>query len=188
MSANAQDHLAIPELYDNVGGGVTYGQTFVAEASSFHGVRVYLGDPDRALDPSVNELAGPATLYLFDATDLSLPALIGSSEVLGGLETRSGLTSLVLGHPLSTTIGNRYFFGIGTSDQFGLGLRSGSSTYGGGAESFINNLGAVAELPQGRDVSFAIITTENVPKPSAWAAGFLILAAIGSRFRWRKAA
>ena len=188
MSAHAQDHLATPELYDNVGGGVTYGQIFVAEASSFSGVRVYLGDPDRALDPVVNELAGPATLYLFDAADLGLPVLVTSGEVLGNLEFGIGLTSLLLDHAVPTVIGNRYFFGIGATDQFGLGLRSGSSTYGGGSEAFINNLGSVAELPQGRDLSFAILPAQDVPEPSAWGVGLLILTAFAARYRWKRRA
>ncbi len=182
-------HLATPATYDNAEPSAEYGQTFVAVDSFFGGVQLYINDPARPGNPLVNELVGPAELVLYDASDLLNPTELHRSTVLQPSEIASGLMTFWLDAPVATTVGDRYFFSLRTSDMYGIGLRSTTaSTYAGGAEAFRSGTtGQITEAPVGRDLSFAVLNSAPVPEPASLAIWSLFGAAVvGGGWRWRR--
>lgn len=161
------DHLSTPTVFDNARN--EFGQSFVATDNFVTAVRVYVDDPTRPTDPSVNELVGPAYLKLLAATDLLHPVELRRTLVLDAGAVSSGLVTYQFDEPVPTIPGSRYFFSIETADGYGVGVRlRTASTYGGGAQAYRNCLadicsgaypvGAVIEDPNGRDLSFAVLT------------------------------
>ncbi|MDX1998116.1 MAG: hypothetical protein SF066_10400 [Thermoanaerobaculia bacterium] len=145
------DHLATPAAYDNLGAGLTAGQTFLAQAASIAGIRVLIG-----VNGQEDRLVGPADLVLYDASNLDLPVELARTTFLAPGVEISGLVDLFLESPVPATLGQRYFIAVFAPDLFGMGIRSiSSSTYPGGAEGFLVG-GQVAEAISGRDVSFAV--------------------------------
>lgn len=182
-------HLATPETYDNAEASAEYGQTFVAVDSLFGGVQLYIGDPTRPGNPLVNELVGPAELVLYDATDLLNPTELHRSTVLPSSQIAAGLVTFWLDAPVATTVGDRYFFSLRTSDMYGIGLRSTTtSTYADGAEAFRSAItGQITEAPVGRDLSFAVLSSAPVPEPASLAIwGLFGAAVVGGGWRWRR--
>ncbi len=177
----APNHLAAPAAYDNVGGGVSWGQTFVSEESLILGARWYIEDPTRPNEPLVNALVGPADLVLYDATNIASPIELARTQVLDANGSLSGLSTLAFAAPVSTPVGGIFYIAIEAGDGFGTGLRSvDSSTYAGGSQAFING-GAIVEVASGRDTSFEILSA--VPEPHT---ALLLLGAFGAtllRFR-----
>jgi hypothetical protein len=160
-SSVSVDHLAIPTIYDNAGqSGYTYGQTFLAQGNSFAGVRVYIGDPTRLSDSSVNELVGAVQLVLYKVEAGGMVNELSSQTLGSATSSRRGLVEFRFDAPVSTSPGSKYFIGLRTTDQFGLGLRAAtSSTYVGGAEAWISpGAGMLTEHPTGRDASFAVLS------------------------------
>ncbi len=160
------NHLTTPAIYDNAGNG--FGQTFTATDNFMVGVRLYINDPTRPGNTAVNELIGPADLVLFDLSNTTSPVEVARTRVVAASATASGLVTFYFGLPAATTIGKKYFFGIHTSDLFGIGMRDGSvSTYSGGAEAFQNvSTGQVTEASSGRDLSFEVLAQAVVPEPT----------------------
>ena len=177
------DHLDIPTTYDNIGGSIFYGQTFVANEDFISGVRVYVGDPTRPNDLSVNELTGPANLFLYEATSLSSPTRIASNSILSSAETANGLFTFNFDRAISTTPGTRYFFGFDTVDTFGIGLRDSlSSTYLDGAEGFLDSAtGQLTLHPTGRDLSFSVLGSPIAAQKVYLAWGAVVPARISAK-------
>ncbi len=151
------DHLGTPIFYDNVGNG--WGQTFVAQDTVFSGVKVYIRDPTRPDMVSVNELVGPASLLLYDAS-LSTLSLVASSQIAGSGVSLQGLCTLMMDAPVATIIGRKYMFAFSTADLFGIGLRADYSTYSQGGEAYWNG---TTLTESARDLSFAVL---SIPEPS----------------------
>lgn len=193
-NATTIDHLVVPPAYDNARG--IMGQTFTAVDFFVSGIQVYINDPSRPNDDSVNALVGPADLVLMDATNLLSPTELRRTRILQGGVSASGLTTFLFDSFVPTVVGQRYFFGLDTAtDFYGIGLRSlTSSTYDGGGQAFINctpNIGCTAGVPSGaiieaqgaRDLSFAVLGGDitAVPEPST-----LSLLALGAGLAWRR--
>jgi murein DD-endopeptidase MepM/ murein hydrolase activator NlpD len=161
----------LPGVYDNAGGALDVGQTFVADKDNILGLRVYLGDPSRPDDSRVDELRGPAWLVLYDARDLSAPRELARAEVVENGASLFGLSELQLDSPVAVTIGQRYFFAIAAADGFGVGLGlQYDSTYANGAQAtFDPSTGAVTENPLRRDVLFEVFAGVALQLP--WASG-----------------
>ncbi len=193
------DHLATPGNYDNVGGSPEspdYGQTFIATASSISGFQVYIGDPDRQDVAGVNNLRGPADLILYNASNLSAAVEIARENNVVSSDSPVGGQSLPLTFtfttPVSVNIGARYFFTIHAGDQYGIGLRSvSSSTYEGGAEAWIENSTSlvIAEHVAQKDLSFAVLSPGAAPVPipsTMLLLGSGLVGLLGLRRRFKK--
>jgi hypothetical protein len=149
-------------LYDNAC-CIPWGQTFVATASNVAGMVVLIDDPN---NPSGDQatLDGPANLVLYDASDLGSPVALGSTLVATMGESLSGQLTLLFSAPIPTTIGDSYFIGIESADEYGIGLRSiTTSTYPDGAEAWIDNGSIVPFAGSGRDLSFQILADTTPP-------------------------
>lgn len=160
------DHLSIPANYDNSNSYPNdWGQTFTATDDSLIAIRLYIGDPNRPDNTVVNELVGPATVRLYDASSLSSPILLKSTEFLTSGSLLSGLSTINFDSSIATTVGNRYFFSISAPDHFGFGMRSLSeSTYAGGSEAIYDfSSDQIVEVSSGRDLSFQILKEEPTP-------------------------
>lgn len=165
-TASAVNNLALPLIYDNIGGAANeYGQTFTSDGGAVSEIRVYIGDPTRPNEATVNELVGPAELVLYDASNLLTPIELGRNQVLSGAESASGLVTFLFSSPIPTTQGHSYFFSISAPDSFGIGLTGFSSTYTDGSEAWRSiSTGEITLVNTGRDLSFLVTT---VPTPSA---------------------
>jgi len=92
------DHLATPALYENAGTsdiGI-WGQTFISAGWSVVGIDVYIDDPTRPDNESVNELQAPFNLVFYEAGDLQDPLLVASRTIGTAGEEFSGLVSFDL--------------------------------------------------------------------------------------------
>ncbi|MBX9627946.1 MAG: putative Ig domain-containing protein, partial [Gemmataceae bacterium] len=154
--------LVVPPVYDNAHeeSWRDYGQTFVAEADHMAGVQLYINDPSRPGNDHVNELVGPADLILYDATDFLNPIEVGRSRVVEPGVSVSGLTSFLFDSSVPTVVGRKYFFTVAADDRYGVGMYDlNVSGYAGGAEGARDRItGEIADYPNGRDMSFAVLT------------------------------
>ncbi len=128
------------------------------------GARWYIGDPTRPSDPRVNELSGVAHLVLYDVANVSNPLKVARTQIQDPSGTTSGLSTFLFSSPVMATIGSSYFIGIEAADSFGMGLRSLSSTYPGGAESYFDGSTFVV-VWTGRNTSFEVLSA--VPEPGS---------------------
>lgn len=166
------DNFRVPAIYDNINSDysptqITGGQTFIATDGLFRGVRLYIADPNRMNEPNVGPLDGPAELVLYDAENLERPVLKGGETVVADGVAKQGEVDLILREPIPTVVGHRYFFGVRTRDNWGVGLTDPyNPTYPGGAESFLDeSTGAIRDLSfeGGRDLSFLIYSNCGIP-------------------------
>lgn len=165
-------NFLVPAIYDNINSDyspaqITGGQTFIAADGLFRGVRLYIGDPNRTTEPNVGPLNGPADLVLYDAENLERPVLKGGETVIADGVAKQREVDLILREPIPTVVGHRYFFGVRTRDNWGVGLTDAyNPTYPGGAESFLDeSTGAIRDLSfeGGRDLSFLIYSSCGAP-------------------------
>ena len=185
--------ITSPTIYDNAGGGFSWGQTFVPEldyTGNVSGVRFYIGDPTRPGNVSVNELEGEADLVFFDISNPNSAVELGRTQVQGATGVSAGLTTFNFSSSIVVNPGLSYFIGLDTADQFGLGLgQQLSSTYEDGFAAVIETgvvgfagggcrvLGCGNVNAQYRDTAFEVVYDDvsAVPVP---AAAWLFISAI----------
>lgn len=156
------DNLLAPSVYDNVGSLTNqYGQSFIAQDTSFIGASVYIGDPTRPGIEGVSSLVGPADLVLYQYTSATQVVEVARQRVVGIGQEISGEHRFLFDAPVPTVIGTKYFFGIAASDLYGIGMTNlSSSTYSGGREVVLLSDGTLREAADpGRDFSFRIYST-----------------------------
>ena len=160
--------MATPVLYDNFSTsdiGI-WGQTFTSGGWPVIGIDVYIADPTRPDDGSVNELLAPFNLVFYDVDYEQEPVLLASRTIGAPGEEFSGLTSFDLSEPVPTVPGSLYFFGFeSATDSFGVGIRHKSeSTYSEGDEIIFEGTPLPTSLGgNARDLSFRI---RAIPEPS----------------------
>lgn len=156
------DNLLTPSAYDNIGTLTSqYGQSFVAQDTSFIGASVYIGDPTRPGIEGVSSLVGPADLVLYQYTSATQVVEVARQRVVGIGQEVSGEHRFLFDAPVPTVVGTKYFFGIAASDPYGIGMTNlSSSTYSGGREVVLLSDGTLREAADpGRDFSFRVYST-----------------------------
>jgi hypothetical protein len=155
--ADVPSSLPVPPLYESAGGGMPWGQTFIAKVKLVSGATFYIGDPARPNDSCCNQLKGIAYLNLYDASKPDAPVLLSHTKIQTAKQVSNGLTTFCLYKAVKVAVGRPYFIAIEASDQFGLGIQDeNNSTFNDGAEASLSSDGKIVTATGNRDTSFSV--------------------------------